>query len=346
MNVLITGASGFLGGHCAEAFTRHGDTVRAIVRPTSRTEFLKSLGVNLHTVTLDQADQLRHAMNGVDVIVHAAGKVEPYGHWREFAETTVEGTRHLLQAAIVSGVRHFVYVSSVGVYERPAGEGMLDEETCGYGTPYRWRYYAQAKIEAEKLVRQSHAEKGLSTTILRPTLMYGPRDTASFFGRIVPALRARRVKWIGDGTNLLNLVYASDAANAVVLAATNPKSHGQIYNIADDENSPTQRQFLTRICELLDLPLPTGSMSYRLAHNLGFLGECLAHATGHRVRLPISRQSVLLLGGNRRFSNDKLKRELGWQPKVGFKEGIQQTVEWFNSSRRAQTTIPSADRTD
>jgi nucleoside-diphosphate-sugar epimerase len=342
MNVLITGASGFLGGHCAEAFTHHGDTVRAIVRTSSRVEFLKSLGVSLHAAELDQADQLRQAMNGVDIVVHAATKVEPYGHWREFVEATIEGTRHVLQAAIVCGVRHFIYISSVGVYERPAREGTLDEVTSGYGTPYRWRYYAQAKIEAEKLVRQSRSDKRLSTTILRPTLMYGPHDTASFFGRIVPALRTRRVKWIGDGHNLLNLVYASDAANAIVLAATNPKSHGQIYNIADDENSPTQRQFITPVCELLGLPMPTGSLSYRLAHNLGFLGECLAHATGYRVRPPISRQSVLLLGGNRRFSNDKLKRELGWQPKVGFEEGIHRTVEWFNASRRAQTTTPSA----
>jgi nucleoside-diphosphate-sugar epimerase len=332
MKILITGAAGFLGSHVAEAFLQRGDNVTGLVRRQSRTDLLKSLGVTLFQADLHDTVRLHEALTGVDVVVHAASKVEPYGYWSEFVETTVAGTRHLLRTAVDSGVRHFVHISSVGIYERPTRDGVLDEETCGYGTPYRWRYYARAKVEAERLVRQAQEQKRLTTTILRPTLIYGPRDTTSFFGRIAGALRARRIKWIGDGHNLLNLVYVSDATNAIVLAATNPKAHGQIYNVADDENSVTQQQFLTRVCELLSLPLPSGSISYGFAHNLGFLGECAAHATGFRVRPPMTRQSVLLLGGRRRFSNQKLRTELGWKPAVSFEEGIRNTTEWYRAT--------------
>jgi nucleoside-diphosphate-sugar epimerase len=333
MNVFITGASGFLGGHCAEAFSRHGDHVSACVRSSSHVQLLNSLGVKLHTAALDQTDELRRAIMGANVVVHTAAKVDPYGSWPEFVEATIDGTRRVLQAAIDAGANRFVHISTVGVYERPVREGVPFEETCAYGIPYRWRYYARAKIEAEKIVLQAHMQKRLATTILRPTWIYGPRD-ATTVGRTISALRARRVKWIGNGDNLLNLVYASDAANAVVLAATNPRAEGQIYNLADDENSPTQRQFLTRLCELLELPAPSGSLSYRLAHNLGFLSECLAHATAFRVRLPITRLSVLFLGGQRRFSNQKLQAELGWRPTVTFEEGIRRTIEWFRTAQR------------
>ncbi|HUI08614.1 MAG TPA: NAD(P)-dependent oxidoreductase [Verrucomicrobiae bacterium] len=338
MNVFLTGASGYLGGHCAEAFLHHGSKVTACVRASSRVAFLESLGVTLHTAALDQTDELRRGMRGADVVVHVAAKVEPAGGWQEYLEATIDGTRHVLEAAAAAGVRQVIYISSVGVYERPAREGILFEETCAYGTPYRWRYYARAKIEAEQLVREAHAQKRLVTTILRPTWIYGPRDTTTV-GRTISALRSGRVKWIGSGDNRLNLVYATDAAQAIVLAATNRRADGQIYNVADDSNSPTQRQFLTRICELLDLPSPRGSMSYRLAHNIGFLSECLTHATAFRVRFPITRLSVLFLGGRRRFSNEKIRTELAWKPSVSFEDGIHRTIEWFR-------TVPSRGRPD
>jgi nucleoside-diphosphate-sugar epimerase len=75
------------------------------------------------------------------------------------------------------------------------------------------------------------------------------------------------------------------------------------------------------------------SLSYPTAHNLGFLCECVAHATCFKIQPPITRLSALLLGGRRRFSNQKLREELGWQPIVRFEEGIQRTADWFRSTR-------------
>lgn len=332
MKLLITGAAGFIGGHAAAAFLHGGHSVVGLVRPQSRADLLKSLGVTLCTASLHNLTDLQKAMAGVDVVVHTIAKVDPYGPWREFVDTTIRGTQNTLQAAIDAGVSRFVHISSVGVYECPARPGILYEETCPFGTPYHWSYYARAKIAAEKLVQDAHDQKRMTTTILRPTWVYGPRDTI-IFGRVVSSLRSQRAKWIGDADNLLNLVYISDVANAIVLSATNPKASGQAYNIADDENSVSQRQYLTKICELLDLPRPRLSLSYPTAHNLGFLCECIAHATCFKIQPPITRLSALLLGGRRRFSNQKLREELGWQPIVRFEEGIQRTADWFRSTR-------------
>jgi nucleoside-diphosphate-sugar epimerase len=154
----------------------------------------------------------------------------------------------------------------------------------------------------------------------------------------------------------MNLIYVADAVRAILLAANNSWAHGHTYNLAADETSPTQREFIHHLCELLQLPPPTGAISYAAAHRLGFLSECVAHATGYHVRPPLTRLSVLLLGGHRHFVNQKLRDELGWEPLVPFADGLRRTVEWYlghgrppspiNVSLRVPETTPSAPHTD
>jgi 2-alkyl-3-oxoalkanoate reductase len=325
MRVLITGASGFFGGHLAEAFRHAGHAVVAFVRPSSATTLLRACGTEIQTGELTDLRALRTAAAGANVVVHAAARVDPFGRWSEFVQTTIAGTRHVLAAAGAEHVPQFIHISSRGIYERPKRADQPYDETCDYGTPYRWSYYARAKIEAEQVVREAQQRQLIQTTIVRPSWIYGPRDRV-IFPRIVTALRRRRLIWIGDGENLLNLIYVSDAVKAVLRVAGNPAAHGQIFNVSADELSVSQRVFITTICDLLALPIPVSRLSYPVAHRLGFLGECVAHATGFRVRPPLTRLSVLLLGGRRRFLNDQLKSRLGWQPVVPFAEGIRETV--------------------
>jgi len=321
MRIFLTGATGFLGSHVAETLVHRGHTVHAAVRPTSRTEFLRALPVTLHPVALADPAGLERALTGADAVVHLAAHVHTTGPWREFHETTVTGTANLLAAARAAGVSHFLQLSTVGVYGRPRRDGRPFTETDDYGRPYRWNYYSRAKILAEQLVRASP----LATTILRPTWIYGPRDTTSL-GAISNALRHRRYRWIGDGHNRLSLLYVTDVAAAIALAVEHPAARGEIFNVAADNLAPTQREFITYLCELQHLPLPTTSLPYRLAHAAGWAGECVAHLTGFRVRPPLTRLSVLLLGGSRHYNGDKIRRVLGWQPTVSFTEGLRRAL--------------------
>ncbi|HUK83887.1 MAG TPA: NAD-dependent epimerase/dehydratase family protein [Verrucomicrobiae bacterium] len=331
MRVVITGATGFLGRHVAEAFVQQGCEVAAIVRHTSRTGPLEALGVRLHTVTFDQPEALMQAVTGAEAIVHAAAKVHTYGRWREFQHVTVEGTRALLNAVARARVPHFIHLSTVGVYGWPRPDGRPFDETCIFGKPYRWNYYSRAKILAEQFVQQSPTP----FTILRPTWVYGPQDTASI-PRIVNALRAGRLKLIGDGNNRLSIVYVTDVARAVVAIAQNPKTRGAIFNIANDETCPTQREFLQIICRLTGLEEPTAQISYAAAHRLAFLSEGVAHVTGYRICPPLTRLAVLLLGGQRRYSSDKIRRAIGWQTSIGAEEGLRCAL---NNERRSQTVL-------
>lgn len=329
MRVVITGITGFLGGHLAEAFLQHGHHVTGIVRPQTRAPHLQTLGVTLATATLDDLPALRAACQGADIVIHAAAKVHTHGFWRDFAHTNISGTRHVLQAATEAGVKRLVQVSTVGVYGFPQGtDNPPFHEANDYGRIFRWNYYSRSKIQAEQLVRAAHQSGRITTTIIRPTWVYGARDSTTI-ERLATALRTHRFRWIGDGHNRLSLIYVTDVANAVVLAAATPQSAGQTYNIADDKTSPTQREFITRLCELLELPLPTNHIAYRTAYNIGFPGECLAHLTRYRICPPLTRLTALLFGGTRRFSSEKIRTTLGWQPHITFDQGIQQTAHWY-----------------
>ncbi len=330
MRVFLTGASGFIGGHLAEAFVQRGHQVVGIVRPTSHTEFLQSLGVKLVVNTPENTTGLSNAMRGADVVIHTAAQVRTHGFWRDFVQTTVEGTRHVLEVAQHAQVPHFIHISTVGVYGFPAnGGGAPFAETSPHGGIHKWNYYSRAKIEAEKLVRTAQESGYIATTILRPTWVYGPRDTTTLT-RLIAALGNRRVKWIGNGNNRLSLIYVTDVADAIVRAAANTRARGQIYNVAADETSPTQHEFIARICQLMELPLPVASVPYRLAYDLGFAGECVAHLSRYRVCPPLTRLTALLFGGNRRFNSEKIRAELGWQPIMPFEEGIRQATTWYH----------------
>jgi nucleoside-diphosphate-sugar epimerase len=355
MRVVITGASGFLGGHLAEAFHRRGDEVVPLVRAESRAELLHSLGLQPRVADLLDPEALRAAIAGAQVVIHAAAKVGNFGRWTGFQRSIIGGTRAVLDAAIAAGAPHFIHISTRGVYERPAVPGQPYHETAAYGRPYRWSYYARAKIAAERIVRDAQTRGIIPTTIFRPTWVYGPRDL-NIFARLVESLRRGRLRWIGDGDNRINLIYVRDAVRAIQLAAGDERARGQVYNLAADELSPTQREFITQTCELLALPVPTRRLSRAAAHRLGFLGECVAHATAFRICPPLSRLSALLLGGDRHFPNQKLRDQLGWQPRVGFQDGLRRTLDWYLSrsrppspisvSLRAPGTTPSTARTD
>ena len=328
MQIFVTGGSGFLGGHICELFRQRGHDVAALVRPSSATGVLKSAGVKLREGTLEDPESLRRAMQGADVVIHSAAKVHAQGRWEDFVLSTIEGTRNVLEAAIAVGVPHFIQISSAGVYGTPRPDGIPFDETHPPNPPFRWNYYSRAKIVAEQLIQDAQRNKKISTTILRPTWIYGPRDFTTL-SRFVAALSQRRLVWIGPGDNRLSFVHVSDVASAVLLAATAQNDRGQIYNIADDEHCMTQKEFITQLCEAVGVPLPSRTLSYRQAHLLGFAGECIAHLSGFRCCPPLSRLSALLIGGKRGYRADKIRNELGWKPSRTMAEGMKGTISWY-----------------
>ncbi len=321
---LVTGATGFIGSHVAERLVRDGWHVRTLVRPSSQTEFVDSLGVEKVVGDLTDARSIQEAVQGCDVVVHCAAMVGDWGPVEQYRKVNVEGMRHLLDAAAEQGVRRFVHVSSLGVYEARDHYG-TDESV----PPPRQHIdgYTQTKVESEELALQYHRERGLPVVVLRPGFVYGPRDR-TVLPRLLEAIRTGRFRYFGSGNQALNAIFVGNLVEAVVLALEKDNAVGQVYNLTDDEPI-SKRRFVGTIARLAGYPEPQKSIPLWLAKLLASVLEWRARRKGSTKPPIVNKARVKFLGLNLDFSCEKAKRELGYKPPYSFEEGMKITMTWF-----------------
>jgi len=324
---LITGATGLLGSHIAEQLTAAGQPVRALVRPTSDTSFLDTLGVEKANGDITDPASLSEAFQGVDTVYHAAAQVGDWGKWRWFVNVTIDGTRNMLAAARRAGVKRFLHVSSISAYGHPDGKGLVLDETAPLGVKlHKWSYYSRAKAAAEKLVWAAHHAGDVPVTVVKPSWLYGPRDRASM-PRLIRAIRAGKGKLPGGGDNLLNLTYAGNVAEGCILAATADNARGESYNLSSD-GEITLGEYMNKIAACLGCKPVTRKVPYKVAYSAAFLMELFGHMLDRKKPPLVTRYSVWLMGRKCFFSPTKARRELNWQPTVGYDEGIAKAVKW------------------
>jgi nucleoside-diphosphate-sugar epimerase len=232
--VLVTGASGFIGGRVAERLLLEcGARVRVAVRAASRAATLSRFPFEVAIADLRDRDGVARAVDGCDVVIHCA--LGTHGSLRERRAVDVDGTRNLLEAAVRANVSAFVHTSTVSVYANP-GHGVLDETA----PPTKSRDpYAAGKREGE-LVALSYASR-LPIVVLQPTTVYGPH--AGVHGRaIIEELLSSRIPLPAHGEGICNAVYVDDVVTALLLAATSERVRGERLLISGPEH-PTWREF-------------------------------------------------------------------------------------------------------
>ncbi len=289
--VLITGATGFIGGRLAEYLVEHyGANVRALVRRYGRAVRLARYPVQLAPGDLLNTDSLKKAVEGCEVVFHCAfGAV---GEDDERRSVTVDGTRNLLEAAVAAGVKRFVHMSTISVHGADPGS-VIDEQTP---TPYTGDLYGDSKIDAEKLVLEYARTRGLPVVILRPTIVYGPRAGGWTVG---PVARMKNGDFtlIDNGNGIANHVYVDDVVQALLLAATRPNVIGETFIISYGEGV-TWRNFFSHYAQLLGIELPNlavatiNAQRQQLAQlrsplNLGLSFAASPHAQSVAQQLPV-----------------------------------------------------------
>jgi len=324
---LVTGGTGLLGSHIVEKLRAEGEDVRVLVRPSSDTRFVDSLGVQKALGDITDPDSLTRAMEGVKTVYHAAAKVGDWGPWSEFVALSIEGTQHTIEAAARAGVERFLHISSISAYGHPDGEGLVLDETAPLGQHlYRWSYYSRAKVEAEKIVWAAQERGDVPVTVIRPSWLYGERDRASM-PRLIRAIAAGKGKIIGDGQNRLNLTYAGNEADGCILAARSEKAVGEAYNLCND-GYITLEEYFNKIAAQIGADPVTRKVPYKVVRSAAFLMEVFGHAIRKKTPPLVTRYSVWLMGRRCFFSTRKIESELGWRPAVGYDEGVARAVDW------------------
>jgi nucleoside-diphosphate-sugar epimerase len=250
----------------------------------------------------------------------------------EIMRVNVEGTRRLLAACAGGGVRRVLYLSSLSVLGMMHHDGTDESAPCCYTRDP----YSDSKIDSEKVVRGFAARGEVETVILRPGFVYGPGDR-QFLPRLLDSLATRKFAYVGDGSKLLNVVYVDDVVQAALLADATPRATGQAYNLTDGTRT-SLREFVTLVAEQAGLPQPTRQLPPRLAWALVYLLEGIAKARRSKEPPRLNRGRMKILYYNQYYSIEKARRELGYEPAVGYDEGVPAAIEWF----REQGLLPAA----
>lgn len=325
MRVLVTGATGFLGSHVAEMLAQQGHSVVALVRRTSNTKFLSSLkGVELAHGAVEDAPSVRAAMKGVDAVIHSAGLVKARNE-AEFFKINADGTTILLDAAkeVAPDLKRFVYVSSLAAVG-PSDDGKPVPSSCA---PRPVTHYGRSKLEGE---RRALAEKDkLPVVVLRPPMIYGPRDQESF--AFFQSVSRRFLPYLGDGKNTMSVIYATDAASACINALESEAAVGNTYFI-DDGEVYVWKDMLAEIERALARPafLRMG-VPFAVFKAAAMASEIGGRLSGKAVMLTRDKINELSAPHWVCDSSDT-RRDLGWVPKVQWPEGVRRSVDWYRAN--------------
>lgn len=324
MKVLVTGASGFLGSWIVQRLTEQGHAVRALVRKSSDTAFVQTMpNVQLAYGALADAAAVAEACDGVDAIIHAAGLVKARNA-DEFERTNVEGTRNVVEAAKqrTSGLKRLVFVSSLEV-SGPSEDGRpVPRDQSRPITAY-----GRSKRQAEGVVLD--AKDRLPVTILRPAAIYGPRDK-----EILEAFRAVNrglLATIAGGTSLGCFVYAPDCAEVCIRAIAAPSPSGRVYFVDDGAGAVDQKTMLGDMARALGKRhLLRASLPKAAFHLVARGVQAYGRLADKPVMLTPEKANMLLQHWV--CSSEETRADLGWEPKVTWREGVALTARWYQDN--------------
>ncbi len=325
MKVLVTGAAGLLGSHVAELALERGDDVRVMVRLGEDVSWLAEAGAEVCWGDMSDATSLQAAVHRMDCVVNCAARMTPWGPETEYYLVNVRGPQILAEAAIIAGVQKIIHISSVDVQGLVVGDG--SDETAAYGTERD--PYCRSKIAGERVLQQLIRDQEAPITIIRPGIIYGPRDTNSFY-RFAKLVEQGKMAIIGAGTNHIPLIYVKDVVQAILLASEATQANGKAYIVVDDEPI-TQQDYFNIIAQELGVPPPRWHIPYRLALTVGATSEMIGHALRMKQPPPLMRFGMIQLAGENRFVINRARSELGFSPQVTLTEGVRESVSWYRS---------------
>jgi nucleoside-diphosphate-sugar epimerase len=325
VNAAVTGGTGFVGQALVRLCAADGHAVRVLVRQPHLDATIRSMGAEPVRGDLAIPGACDDFVRPGDVVCHLAARVDLTGRWADYYNTTVEGTRRLLAAALPRRPARFVYVSSGGVYSPKHKRGSMSAERTP-AAPASYNHYGRAKLEAENLVRAECERTGCEWSILRlGFLLYGPCN-GPLLRHLALLGERQRAYVIGNGQNRISTLYVDDAARAVILAGTHPAAAGKIYDVASAE-CVTQQELLGAMADVLGLPRPGRHVNRRAARFAATMAELAAWALGRQAAF--TRGMVDLMSATLVLDASRIRRELGWQPEVTFAEGMERMREWY-----------------
>jgi dihydroflavonol-4-reductase len=319
--ILVTGGTGFLGHHLIPALQQAGYPVKVLVRSSSDVEFLHRCRVETAAGDLNNRDSLVAAMEGCRYVIHAGGLFRLWGEQQAFEETNVQGTAHILEAALRAGIERFVHVSTVAVIGVPSNGRVIDEAYPCQPEDY----YQRSKYDAENMVRMFAISTRFPAIIVRPGAYYGPWGHYAWNRRFFEdPMRGLRVQ-VHNGRRITFPVFVPDVAQGIIAALERGKV-GETYNISGDPI--THNEANLTISRLLMIGSWRVNMPANLMLWVANQMARVAEETHREPFYPVTLAKYVFYDWN--VSSDKARKELGYTT-TPFEEGARQTVDWYRN---------------
>lgn len=327
MNILITGATGFIGGFIVDEALNRGMQVWVAVRPTSSRKYLTDARIQFLELNLGSKEQMKAKMADIrfDYVVHAAGATKCL-HAEDFFRSNTEGTKNLVEALLElqMPLKRFVFVSSLSVYG-PVAEQQPYREICGSDTPQPNTAYGRSKLAAEQYIESLD---GFPYVILQPTGVYGPRERDYFM--MAKSIKSHTDFSVGYKSQDLTFVYVLDVVQAIFLALDSEKTGGK-YMLSDGEVY-SSRTFSDLIHRELGKPwLLRIKAPIWLLRIITFCGEYIGRMTGKVSALNNDKYNIMKQR-NWRCDISPAERELGYKPQFQLEEGVRLTIQWYKEN--------------
>jgi nucleoside-diphosphate-sugar epimerase len=318
MRILVTGATGFIGGDLARRLLSEGHEVWALVRKTSRRDGLAAMSVSLAEGDITDSESFEKALSlsAPDAVYHCAARVWDSDE-KKLLRDNAQGTLNVCRACYAGGVKRLIYLSSVSVVSGNKDVPLYD------GLPYKASdAYGRSKAEAEKVVVE-YREKGLDTVIIRPCMVYGEEEPHAL-GNIISAVRARRVPILDTPgmDSRLALVYVGNVTEALIKALNKEEALSGSFMIADREVI-TIRKFLEIIADESGAPGPF--VIPRWVVNI-------------MAVLPPVRRKLKKYFKDRVYDISRAENMLGYNPGITTEEGLRRSVRYWMADQEASVS--------
>ncbi|MEL6132825.1 MAG: NAD-dependent epimerase/dehydratase family protein [Bacteroidota bacterium] len=312
--ILLTGGSGFVGRNIIPILRGEGFIVKALARSEKSALAVEKYGAIPVRGDLTDEASLHIAAMGCDLVIHAAAHMEFWGDKAPFFQVNVLGTQHILRAAAAVGVKKFIYIGAASVIN---GQEVYEKDETYIPAQLPKDYYSLTKALAEQAVVEAHSPH-FETVVLRPPAIWGPHNHSTEM--MIDRVKSGNWIWIGGGNHRLSTIHVFNLAQAII-AAVEKGGNGEIYFVTDGEQRPIKELF-GQMFERYGVSAGERSLSRGLALRMAKLIQFIWTTFRLKSSPPIVPVMIYLMGTEFSVSDQKARRELGYQNAISIEEGL------------------------
>ncbi|NCR09960.1 MAG: NAD-dependent epimerase/dehydratase family protein [Microcystis aeruginosa LG13-11] len=321
-NILVTGATGFIGSYLLQILSQHKFHITAAVRKNLSHSLSKPIRI-VKVGNIDEKTNWQEALQGIDIVIHLAARAHIINETipnpeAEFIKVNTQGTANLVKQSIQAGVKHFIFISSIGAMTTQSDRILTENSPCHPDSPY-----GRSKLQAEQALIELAKDSNMTWTILRPTLVYGPGNRANM-ERLMKLIKRGLPLPFGAIKNRRSFVFVGNLVAAIITCLDHPNAANQIFLISDNQAVSTPQlirliaQQIQQPCQLL--PVPTILLRF-----LGYLGDRVESITGKN--LPFNTYNIDRLLGSLTVDSRYIQKTLNWQPPFTLEQGLARTIQ-------------------